>query len=319
LTEAREYDELDTWTADGSRVALRTLTNGHATLLDVPIDGRQAAEIATPPEALKTMLSRDRSHLFYVVSDSATERRSLRVRRLSDGRTREIARDLASPAQFTDGPGGWPFSGAEILYFERRGDDRIELRGCAPEGQPHVLRSFPASARRDVVSVHGARVAWTEQLGDSSALVVAEGPNGPPRRVATVQGSLSEPAWSPDGRWVAAGYSAPGPSSRYAVWVVGVTPSGQPSGPPRLVPGGPLSGFGIKWLPDARAVTLFGLGQGYTPGIWLVSLREGVSPVNLTRDDSAKMWSYSLSPDGRHIAYPAEIQRGGSLWRIDWQ
>ncbi|MDP3773464.1 MAG: hypothetical protein Q8Q85_04285 [Gemmatimonadales bacterium] len=322
LTEAREYDELDTWTADAGRLAVRTRMNGHATLLDIPIDGGQAAEIATPPEATRTMLSPDRNHLFYVVTDSATSRKSLRVRRLSDGRTREIARDLVDPTGVPiTGPGGSPFSGAEILYAERRGD-RFELRACAPEGEPHVLRSFPASFADNRsfggVGVQGERVAWTDVLGDSSALLVAEGRNGAPRRVATMRGSLYQPVWSPDGRWIAASYGAPGTSLRYAVLVVGVTPGGLPSAPPRLVEAGLVVGWDIKWLPDSRAVTVFGMsGQGSTPGVWLVSLREGDQPVKLTRDDPSAMWSYSLSPDGRYIAYPAEIPRGSSIWRLD--
>jgi len=321
LTEAREYDEPDTWTADAGHLAVRTRMNGHATLLDIQIDGGQAAEIATPPEATRTTLSPDRNHLFYVVTDSATSRGSLRVRRLSDGRTREIARDLVSPPQFTRGPGGSPFSGAEILYAERRGD-RLELRSCAPEGEPRLLRSFPAASFADRsgfsgFTVHGEHFAWTDVLGDSSALLVAEGLNGAPRRVATVPGGLYEPVWSPDGRWIAASYGAPGASLRYAVLVVGVTPGGLPSAPPRLVEAGLVVGWDIKWLPDSRAVTVLGMsGQG-SPGVWLVSLREGDSPVNLTRDDPSMMWSYSLSPDGRYIAYPAEVPRGSSIWRID--
>jgi Tol biopolymer transport system component len=324
LTQARESDELDAWTADAGRLAVRTRLNGHATLLDVPIDGGEAAEIATPPEATRTMLSSDRKHLFYVVSDSVIDRMSLRVRRLGDGRTREIARDLVTPTQFTGGPGGrgqWPFSGEEILYTERRGD-RFELRACAPEGQPHVLRSFPLKYAADVVGVHGERVAFADVLGDSTALLVAEGPNGAPRRVAVVPGggrTLGEPVWSPDGRWIAASYNPPDEGSRYAVFIVGVTPADQPNAPPRLVPGGPLWGSSIKWLPDSRAVTVWGMNQGYKTGIWLVSLREGELPINLTRDDPSSMYSYSLSPDGRYIAYPAEIPRGSSLWRIDLQ
>lgn len=322
LTQAREHDELDSWSTDAGRLAVRTRTNGHMTLLDVPIGGGQAAEIATPPEATRTMLSSDRKHLFYVVTDSVSGRKGLWVRRLSDGRTREITRDLVSPDQFTGGPGGrgqWPFKGDEILYFERRGDHG-ELRGCAPEGQPHVLRSFPLRYAGDVVGVHGERVAWVEVLGDSSALLVADGPNGTPRRVAMLPGggrTLGELVWSPDGRWIAASYNPAGSASRFAVLVVGVSPAGQPSAPHRLAPGGPLQGLSIKWLPDSRAVTVFGLEQGAIPGIWLVSLRDGDPPVKLTRDDSSKMWSYSLSPDGRYIAYPAEMQRGSSLWRID--
>jgi len=51
--------------------------------------------------------------------------------------------------------------------------------------------------------------------------------------------------------------------------------------------------------------------------IWLISLREGDPPVNLTRDDPSEMLEYSLSPDGRYVVYPAIMPRGSSIWRID--
>jgi Tol biopolymer transport system component len=321
LTEPREYDWPSTWSADATRLAVVTRANGHYALLDLPVDGGAGVEVTPPPEAgSSASLTRDRRHLFYVVTDSVTERKSLRVRRLSDGRTREIAADVfLDPSMPMVGPGGFPYSGVEALYFGRRGD-RLELRSCAPEGEPRLLRSFPASfvADRNGFGVHGGRVAWVEEAGDSSAVLVADGPNGAPRRVAVVQGRLSAPVWSPDGRRIAANYSAPGTSSRHAVLVVGVTPGGQPSAPARLVEAGLQAGWELAWLPDSRAVTIVGTsGQGNDNDIWLISLREGDPPVNLTRDDPATMSGYSLSPDGRYVAYPAEIPRGSSIWRID--
>ena len=322
ITQPRGYDWPDSWSADATRLAVWTLANGHYSLLDLPVDGGPGEEITPPPEAgYNGKLTRDRRHFFYIVADSVTERKSLWVRRLSDGRTREIAADVFLERLMPIvGPGGSAYSGVEALFFGRRGD-RLELRLCAPEGASRLLRSFPASfvADRNGFGVYGERIAWAEDVGDSSALLVAEGPNGAPRRVAVVQGRLSAPVWSPDGRWIAANYSAPRASPRYAVLVVGVAPAGQPSTPPRFVEAGLLGGHQLNWLPDSRAVTVVGVsGQGNESDIWLISLRDGDPPVNLTRDDSSEIEEYSLSPDGRYIAYPAMIPRGSSIWRIDW-
>jgi Tol biopolymer transport system component len=321
LTQAREYDWPNTWSADATRLAVGTRTNGHYALLDLPIDGGSGVAITPPPEAgYSGTLTRDRSHLFYVVADSATDRKSLRVRRLSDGRTREIAPDILENRPLSVvGPGGFPYGGVEVLYFERRGD-RLELRSCAPEGEPRLLRSFPARfvAERNGFGVHGERIAWVEDVGDSSALLVAEGRNGTPRRLAVVQGRLVFPIWSPDGRSIAAGYHTTGARMPYSVFVVGVSSVGQPSAPPRLVETGLRYGWDLAWLPDSRAVTVVGNGGPRNEtDVWLISLREGDPPVNLTRDDPSEMEEYSLSPDGRYIAYPAMIPRGSSIWRID--
>ena len=51
--------------------------------------------------------------------------------------------------------------------------------------------------------------------------------------------------------------------------------------------------------------------------VFLVSLRDAEPPVCITRDDPSIRWGYSLSPDGRYVAYAAEIPRGSSIWRVD--
>jgi Tol biopolymer transport system component len=148
---------------------------------------------------------------------------------------------------------------------------------------------------------------------------LVERPNAAPRRLLTWPGKLDGAAWSRSGRWLAFNHYPPGDRPRHDVLVVGVGPNGAVTVAPRVLDSGtPLSGWGIQWLPNDEALTVFGLtGTGIQRHVFLVSLREGERPVAITRDDPLVGWAYELSPDGRYVAYPAEIPRGSSIWRVD--
>ncbi|MBI4503363.1 MAG: PD40 domain-containing protein [Gemmatimonadetes bacterium] len=322
LTDAREYDWPAGWSSDGSRVFVWTASNGHGVLLDVPVDGKPATEWPTPSEARSGLVSRDGRYVAYFVGSNAVAR-PLRILRLADGHVREItATSFTTPGSYLTGPGGLPNGGDEFLYLERR-EGRLEVWAAPPEGRSRLLRSFPASyAGRTSFGVHGNRIAYWEPRGDSVTLFVAEGPDGSPRQLATVARnpgqSEGSAVWSRSGRWIAADYFPPGDSPRYRVLLVGVGPDGRRSVAPRLLDAGPMWGWQIQWLPDDQGFTVFGMtGAGSETHVYLVSLREGERPVVLTRDDPSVRWGYELSPDGRYIAYPAEIPRGSSLWRVD--
>jgi hypothetical protein len=53
--------------------------------------------------------------------------------------------------------------------------------------------------------------------------------------------------------------------------------------------------------------------------VWRISAEPGVRPVALTADfaPSHEVYDFSISPDGRYIAYARNIFRGSSIWRVD--
>ena len=61
--------------------------------------------------------------------------------------------------------------------------------------------------------------------------------------------------------------------------------------------------FGEKMLAEAHIVR--------------IPVAEGSQPVNITQSDPASKWGFEVSPDGRFIAYPGEIWKGSSVWRIN--
>ncbi len=323
LTDAREYDWPIGWSTDGSRLYVQTRANGHNAVLQIPVNGGPATQWPIPAEATQPFaISPDGRYFAYGLTQPAHsgDLRTLVIRRLSDGQTRVVTRAayVESPFAVT-GPGGRYRNGAEFFYFERRGD-RLELWSTPPEGPSRLLRAFPASyAGRSGFGVQGNRIAYTEKRGDSTAVFVAEGQNGRPRLLATISGRLDEPTWSHDGTWLAFDHYPPGEGARYGVLLIGVGANGTVTAPPRVLEAGPQWGWQIEWLPDDRAFTVFGMtGQANQTHVFLVSLREGERPVALTRDDPSTRWGYELSPDGRYVAYPAEIPRGSSLWRLDF-
>jgi len=320
LTEARETDWPLGWSGDASRVFVSTRMNGEAVVLSAPVEGGPATTSLEPSEARDPSgITHDGRYLFYAAAGPNGEARTLIVRRLADGSTREVTRNLFHFPTGSEGPVSPPVSLDDLFYyFERRGE-RFELRATPPEGAPRVLASFPLRlAGQTSLGVHQNRVAYTEGRGDSTAVFLIERPNAAPHLLLTWPGKLSGATWSRSGRWLAFDHYPPGDRPRHSVLVVGVAANGAVTVPPRVLESGAWVAWEIQWLPNDEALTVFGMtGTGIQRHVFLVSLREGERPVAITRDDPSVGWTYELSPDGRYVAYPAEIPRGSSIWRVD--
>lgn len=323
VTAPRGYDWVAGWSADSK--TLYTMTNqGSNVLALVPLDGGRTRTIPivndVAPEGLRHYASNGGVLAFSERGDSAGPGR-LTALHLPTNTRRVISERLARfPAMPIFGPGGvLHMNGEEILYYERTGD-RIEVRGGTVDGRTRLIRAFPIELRgQSAFAVHGNRIVWTQPNdADGVDLMIAEGPEAEPRRLLSARRFSNELAFSPDGRWIATHYRPSADSPREDPLALVDTRLFDQERPARLLDTGGLYWYWPRWLPDNSGVLMVsGRGPASNTHILLMPMRENEPPVAITRDDPSPKWGFEVSPDGRYIAYPGEIWRGSSLWRVD--
>ncbi|MGE5589724.1 MAG: TolB family protein [Bacillota bacterium] len=104
------------------------------------------------------------------------------------------------------------------------------------------------------VSPDGKRVAYVRP-SSGEGLFVADLESGQSSRI--VDGAAYEPAWSPDGSWIAFGKS-PNPQPR-DLWVV------RPDGTDALQLTSNITASGLRWAPDAKALAFTGWNMSLQP------------------------------------------------------
>ena len=133
--------------------------------------------------------------------------------------------------------------------------------------------------------------------------------SGAPRQLTDLAGSVSTPACSPDGKWVA--FKRELPSGR-EIWVV---PAG--GGLPQRVSDGAGRDMQPAWSPDGRWLAYVSR-RGEEANLFAVPLAEGrpsASPRALTRGDTTDSLP-EWSADGRRIAYVRATSDGAEVWTV---
>ncbi|MBI1722850.1 MAG: S9 family peptidase [Gemmatimonadetes bacterium] len=141
------------------------------------------------------------------------------------------------------------------------------------------------------------------------ALLVAAGAAAAQQsRPLTVQDFLSldrpsEPAISPDGRWVAYTVTATDIAAnrrRTDLWLM----ASDGSGTPRKVSTDSLGGRSAKWSPDGRRIAYIG-SRGGTPQVWVYDVASGQrrQVTTLSTGADGVIWS----PSGRWLAFVSEV------------
>lgn len=314
VTTPVTYDWVMRWSDDGKTLYTWTEQDGAAVLAAVPVDGGAPARTfpETPAWGAQGASSR---YLFQASRRDGANPRSLVAIDLRDGSRHTISASAPGHNMILPyGPGGTWAAHEELYFLERRGD-WLDVKAWRGPGDSRTLHSLPVSLLgRTNFAVHGNRVAWQQERGDSVDLMIAEGEGGEHRRLLTMHAmsGTNEISFSNDGRRLALHYSrGPGSPDLMAL----VDPTGSTA--PRIIDTGLSYWYWPRWMPDDSGVLVVGGGAGSEAHIVRIPVAQGAQPVNITRSDPASKWGFEVSPDGRFIAYPGEIWKGSSVWRIE--
>ncbi|MDP9178470.1 MAG: hypothetical protein M3O61_12385, partial [Gemmatimonadota bacterium] len=313
VTAPVTYDWVMRWSGDGSTLYTWTEQNGAAVLAAVPVGG--GAPRMFPESKKWSAQGANSRYLFEATRRDGTKPRALAAIDLGNGTRHTISESLPGHNMiFPYGPGGTWGVHEELYFFERQGD-RLDVKAWRGPGDVRTLRSLPATViGRTNVAIHGERVVWLQERGDTLDLMIAAGSDAQPRRLLTMptMAGSNEISFSNDGRLLALHYTrGPGSPDLLAF----IDPLG--AAPPKIVDTGLSYWYWPRWLPDNSGVLVVGGGAGAEAHIVRIPVADGAKPVNITRSDPASKWGFEVSPDGRFIAYPGEISKGTSVWRID--
>ncbi|MFN2397082.1 MAG: hypothetical protein ABR543_00320 [Gemmatimonadaceae bacterium] len=313
VTAPVTYDWVMSWSADGSTLYTWTEHEGAAVLAAVPVSG--GAPRTFPQRKGWGLQGANSRYLFEATRRDGAKLRRLAAIDLRDGTRHVISESLPGVNLiFPVGPGGTWAVHDDLYFFERHGD-RLEVKAWRGPGDVRTLRVLPATlAGRTTVAIHGNRVAWQQERGDSADIMIADERDRESRRLLTMAMTpgTNELAFSPDGRLLALHYSRGSGSPDLMAFA---DPSGRV--PPRIVDTGLSYWYWPRWLPDNSGVLVVGGGAGAEAHVARIPVAEGAQPVNITRSDPASKWGFEVSPDGKFIAYPGEVSKGSRVWRIN--
>jgi Tol biopolymer transport system component len=317
LSDGSEYDWPVGWTADSRSVIVTGDVDGSSGARILPLGGGTPRVIRLPAdEPGARMHWGTPTHVTY--------------RAPRGDQVRLVALDLATGARtvLSENAGGGGATGPGGLYRDTDGfvftevvNGEILFRSAAP-GRPSrtFFRLQEGLAVNPSVAFQGDRVAYYELVGDSVGLMLIDAPAAAPRLIATL-GVPARPetccranlSFSHDGSWIVAEPFSE--SNRATATLIRVPAQGRAT-EVRNVTFDAEYWYEPRWTPDNRGFTVIA-GAGRTAWVAFVPTEPGQSVRHLSRADDRATWGQEMSPDGRFVAYPAEVWHGSSFWRME--
>jgi hypothetical protein len=304
VTTNRRWPEA--WMADGSAIITDRTENGRIVVEVTNLDGKPRAQYTLPAYLQNSGWQSSVGPWF----SYQTRPKGLSALNVVTGETKRIS-ELATGG--AAGRGGMDQDGPRWLYAEENGN-QVTYKSTDPAtGTTSTLRTFTnGNAQRQYFQVHGSRLAWLEQRGDSLDLMVAEDATRPARRVLSSKGNLAGAdealAWSWKGDRMALCSGAGGIDRALTI----VTTPASTSTPVRRqdIPLPSASAcWAPQWLPDDSGLLLLVVMDRRQdhPDLAHLPLGTGGQLKVLTGDDPHEVWTFITSPDGKYAVYPVDL------------
>ena len=209
---------------------------------------------------------------------------------------------------FTDYDVKWPSLGSDAIVFENGGylyvmdlpaEKPVRIKVLVPDDKP--------GARAEVRNVSAWITDWDLSPSAKRAVFAARGDlftvpaeNGDPRNLTQTPGARErDPAWSPDGKWVAYLSDQSGEYEIHVIGSDGKTPARQ------VTHGGGTFRFGPRWSPDSKKLAF----SDKTMTLWWCDVATG-KLAKVDKSDWGEFHDYRWAPDSRWIAYSMPLATG---------
>lgn len=212
------------------------------------------------------------------------------------------------------GPG--PTGGGEIVFQHaaelrlldlRTGRSRV-IEISIPGDTPKV-RTRTVDASKNIFSASIGATGKRVALGARGDIWTVPAKKGMPRNLTASSGSAQRnPAWSPDGRWIAYFSDADGEYELY------ITQSDGKGDTRQLTDGNTSYFFNPTWAPDSKSIAYYDKA-----GRFLLHKIDEEETTEFDRDPFSRRTGFSFSHDSRWITYSKTPERIGptSIWLYD--
>ena len=242
-----------------------------------------------------------RDHTLYYTSDRGGRTVNLWAYDLEKKTHRQVT-------NFNDYDVQWPSIGGESIVFEKGGYLYVmDLAGEKPAKIQVLVPADKPATRAEQRNVAGSAGDYDLSPSAKRAVIEARGDlftvpaeKGDVRNLTHSPGSRErDPAWSPDGKWIAYLSDRSGEYEIHVIASDGTAPERQ------VTHGGNTFRFGPRWSPDSKKLAF----SDKTMTLWWCDVADG-KLTRVDKSDDGEIHNYQWSGDSRWIAYAKPLENG---------